>query len=186
MSGEIEFFSFDSSYTTTRAKIKTDDIRSRTLKIDKTKLSEAINELKLNYAFNSAGSTAQIERANSTDETAVNATIEKIFDADFIVSTTSAGALADHYCQDASTAFWGMPRNLIEFETADMRGANAGWDGADFEPIYSLELFDIIEFNHTEWDSVKKCNGESWNGKQFLIYEITRGLTTIKVKGLEL
>jgi hypothetical protein len=48
-----------------------------------------------------------------------------------------------------------------------------------------LEIFDIIEFDHAEWDSIQKCNGESWNGKQFLVYEITRG-HTLKIKALEL
>jgi len=177
---EAYTFTFTSSYTTTRAKIKLEDVIY--IKTHITDINNAINSLSLKYYSNNS----ELIRANSTADTNIGMTIIKNITADYISDDTTAGLLADHYCKDASTAFWGMPRNLIEFETADMRGADAGWDGADFEPIYALELFDIIELDHIEWDSVKKCNGESWDGKQFLIYEITRGLTTIKVKGLEL
>jgi hypothetical protein len=184
---EASCFTFTDSYTTSRAKIKPEDIKTNSLQVKKTNIQNAVNSLVLNYLSDSvSGIVQELTRANSTDETNIGQKSEKVISAEYVADDTTAGLLADHYCQDATTAFWGMPRNLIEFETADMRGANAGWDGADFEPIYALELFDIVELDHSEWDIVKKCNGESWDGKQFLVYEIARGLTTIKVKGLEL
>lgn len=183
---EVGVFTFGASYTTDFDDIKINDIKADTLKTSKTKINQSVNDLSLEYYLNPETGEFQssLSRAYATAKTNYNETYEKILNADMIRDDTTAGLLADHYCKDASMAYWGEPKNLVEFETADFRGSDF-WVSGTFRMIGSLEMFDIIEFDHTEFDNFKLCNGESWEDKQFLIYEITRG-RTLKIKAIEL
>lgn len=183
--GTFKLYTFKSSYTTDKTGITKNDIKN--ISVSKSDIKDVKSKYDLYYCKNAAASNyfSVIQRNNSTIEGDINLEQAQQGKTDYIEDPTTAGLLADHYCQNSGTAFWGMPRNIVEFETVDFRGESF-WDGSTFEPLGALELFDIIELDHTEFDGYLKCNGESWEDKQFLIFEITRGLTTIKFKAVEL
>jgi hypothetical protein len=181
---EADIFTFKSSYTTDKDNIKPGEVKY--LKTHKTEPTEIVSRLEIEYRKDeqSGKYTLKISRNNSAIETNINNEQFKLIRTDKIYDTTTAGYLADHYCKNATIAYWGKSHNLIELETTDLRGLNY-WQGGSFKPFIALEIFDIIGLDYSEWDDLQRCNGESWNGKQFLIYEITRG-KTVSIKALEL
>jgi hypothetical protein len=177
---------FKSSYTTDYT-FKIDEIKGLP-KLSKIKLSEIVNDLKLNFQKGGSGNlqkqiTRVDDRANVGSQAKYNAVMEKVIDADFIADETTAGLLADHWCKDDTDSFWSVQRNIVELETADIRGINY-YNAGSFKPILTLELTDIIELD-SEFDSYLKCNGESWSGKQFKIFELERRRTGLKIKAFE-
>jgi hypothetical protein len=100
--------------------------------------------------------------------------------ADFIRDDTAVGLLADHWCKDDADSFWSVKRDIIEFNVATNRGIDF-W-ATTFKPLLLLELLDIIELDDADYDSILKCNGASWSGKQFKIFYIERHKLGMKIK----
>ena len=182
---EFDFFTFANSYTTDK-KLYINDILSQSLKISHTDYDMYWNKLSVKYNKSYDDNLQDyFERENSTLQSNYNIILSSEKSLNYIKDKTTAELFADLYCKTDSVAFWGKPRNIVEFETADFRGSNF-WESGVLKVIGTLEMLDIIEFNHTEFDLYKKCNGESWENKQFLIFEIIRNKTILKIKAIEL
>jgi hypothetical protein len=181
------FFRFDS-----QNKISADtffaspsaDIDSITLdeiiniKFSKISLKDLVNKLFLNYFFDSNENVKQLTRsydtANTGSQARYNVVNEKVIDADFIRTDTTAGLLADHWVKDSSDSFWSLPRNIIDVEFITSR-----------KNFLALEVSDVIQFDHNSLDTYKKIYGSSFNGKKFKITDITKNLKSVKVKAIE-
>jgi hypothetical protein len=184
-----KFDTFFASNTTNK-EFKINDIKAHTLKTYKTSLSDIVNDYKLNYNSDASGHlqsslSREDDRANVGSQAVYNAVMEEVQDAEAIYDTTTAGLLADHWCKDDDDSYWSELHDIVEFETAGLRGINY-WESGTFKPTFTLELTDIIEFDHTEFDGLKLCNGESWEDKQFKIIGIVRDKSNIKIKAIEL
>lgn len=118
--------------------------------------------------------------AAAGSQTKHNAVMTKDFEADFIRDDTAVGLLADHWCKDDADSFWSVKHDVIEFSISANRGIGF-WD-TTFKPLFLLELLDIIELDDAEFDSILKCNGVSWDGKQFKIFWIERRKMGLKIK----
>lgn len=88
------------------------------------------------------------------------------------IAGTSKTHVAEHLVK-ASTGLWSNTHNVIKFETD-------GFTNAD------LELGDWIELDDTTVDPHVKCYGESWSGKQFLIYNIEKSIDSTRITAIEL
>ena len=160
--------------------------------LSKTSLASVVNLFDLRYKKENRSNEYQLklaqredDRANVGSQNVYNFEGYKILDSEYIADATTAGLLADFHCKDDDDSFWSVQHNIIEFETKDFVGQNA-WDGSDFKPLYSLELFDEIALDPTGFDTVLKCFGASWSGKVFKIIEITRNKTTLNIKAIEI
>ena len=158
--------------------------------IFKTKLIDIVNELDLKYKpENKTGEkqgkvNREDDRANTGSQAVYFQTAYKQMESDFVADSITAGLLADLWCKDDADSFWSTLHNVVEFETADFRGIEF-YDGATFEPLYLLELLDVFQID-SGYDDVILCNGESWSGKQFKIFEIVRLKTILKIKAIEI
>lgn len=156
----------------------------------KTRLSDIVNFYDLKYKKELRTGEYQEklnredDRANTGSQDIYSAEMYDSMESDYISDDTTAGLFADLWCKDDADSFWSVIHNIVEFETADIRGIKF-YDGGTFVPLYLLELLDVIEFDSTSMDPMIKCNGESWSGKQFKIFEIVRNKTTLKVKAIE-
>lgn len=144
----------------------------------KISLKDLVNKLFLNYFFDGTENTKQLTRsydtANTGSQARYNVVNEKVINADFIKTDTTAGLLADHWVKDSSDSFWSLPRNIIDVDFITSR-----------KNFLSLELADVIQFDHNSLDSYKKIYGASFNGKKFKIISITKNLNSVKVKAIE-
>ena len=174
----------------TNRTIALDEIMSLP-KLSKTKLSDIVNDFDLRYSEESAKNelleliNRVDDRANIGSQAIYNAVMKQEIKADLIADITTAGLLADHWCKDDNDSFWSIDHNIIELETADIRGIDY-WDNSTFKPLLLLELTDIIGLKASDFDSIILCNGESWSGKQFKIFSIVRNKVTLKIKAIEI
>ena len=148
------------------------------ISFSKITLKDLVNKLFLNYFFDSNENLKQITRsydtANTGSQARYNVVNEKVIDADFIKTDTTAGLLADHWVKDSSDSFWSLPRNIIDVEFVTSR-----------KNFLALEVSDVIQFDHNSLDAYKKIYGSSFNGKKFKITDITKNLKSVKVKAIE-
>ena len=144
----------------------------------KISLKDLVNKLFLNYFFDNNKNLKQLTRsydtANTGSQARYNVVNEKVINADFIKTDTTAGLLADHWVKNSSDSFWSLPRNIIDVDFITSR-----------KNFLSLELADVIQFDHNSLDSYKKIYGDSFNGKKFKIINITKNLKSVKVKAIE-
>ena len=156
-------------------------------KVSKSKLSSLINDLTLTHK-KEPGEGRLIKTITRVDDrtaaagsqTKYNAVMTKDIKADFIADDTAAGLLADHWCKDDADSFWSVLRDIIEIDVPTNRGVDF-WD-TTFKPVMLLELLDIIELDDADYDSILKCNGVSWSGKQFKIFRIERRKLGLMIK----
>jgi hypothetical protein len=181
------FFRFDS-----QNKISADtffaspsaDIDSITLdeiiniSFSKISLKDLVNKLFLNYFFDSNENVKQLTRsydtANTGSQVRYNVVNEKVIDANFIKTDTTAGLLADHWVKDSSDSFWSLPRNIIDVEFITSR-----------KNFLALEVSDVIQFDRDSLGAYKQIYGSSFSGKKFKITDITKNLKSVKVKAIE-
>ncbi len=144
----------------------------------KISLKDLVNKLFLNYFFDANKNLNQLTRsydtANTGSQARYNVVNEKVINANFIKTDTTAGLLADHWVKDSSDSFWSLPRNIIDVEFITAR-----------KNFLALEVSDVIQFDHNSLDTYKKIYGSSFNGKKFKITHITKNLKSVKVKAIE-
>ncbi len=173
---QISADTFFASPTANIDSITLDEIIN--INFSKISLKDLVNKLFLNYFFDSNENVKQLTRsydtANTGSQARYNVVNEKVIDADFIKTDTTAGLLADHWVKDSSDSFWSLPRNIINVEFITSK-----------KNFLALEVSDVIQFDHNSLDTYKKIYGSSFNGKKFKITDITKNLKSVKVKAIE-
>jgi len=148
------------------------------ISFSKISLKNLVNKLYLNYYNDTKKNNHQIIRsydtANTGSQVRYNVVSEKVINANFIKTDTTAGLFADHWVKDSADSFWSFPRNIIDVELITSR-----------KDFLALEVSDIIEFDDSSIDSYKKVYGVSIRSKEFKIISITKNLQSVKIKAIE-
>ncbi len=182
---KVKMDTFYAANTTVRI-IGKNEIRGAPI-VTQSKLLDIVNDLTLTYKKEPIESRLIKTLSRVDDRTAAsgsqtkhNAVMTKDIKADFIRNDTAIGLLADHWCKDDADSFWSVKHDIVEINISANRGIDF-WD-TTFKPLMLLDLLDIIELNDTDFDSIVKCNGVSWNGKQFKVFFTDRRKLGLKIK----